>query len=102
MVDLRRLHPAGQEEREVHQAQAVHHQVGHQGQRRHGALGEHPQNGKCDSDGKAITFAFKNGADDFVTWNLYGAKGVKDELSEATIQKILGTVRLTKEGPKGA
>ncbi len=61
-----------------------------------------PQNGKCDSDGKAITFAFKNGAGDFVTWNLYGAKGVKDELSEATIQKILGTVRLTKEGPKGA
>ncbi|GHD27845.1 hypothetical protein GCM10010313_67940 [Streptomyces violarus] len=61
-----------------------------------------PQNGKCDSDGKAITFAFKNGAGDFVTWNLYGAKGVKDELSEATVQKILGTVRLTKEGPKGA
>ncbi|GHA19555.1 hypothetical protein [Streptomyces purpurascens] len=61
-----------------------------------------PQNGKCDSDGKAITFAFKNGAGDFVTWNLYGAKGVKDELSEATVQKILGTVRLTKEGPQGA
>ncbi|MGI5424416.1 hypothetical protein [Streptomyces sp. CA-179760] len=61
-----------------------------------------PQNGKCDSDGKAITFAFKNGAGDFVTWNLYGAKGVKGELSEATVQKILGTVRLTKEGPQGA
>ncbi|MFF7312242.1 hypothetical protein [Streptomyces sp. NPDC008137] len=61
-----------------------------------------PQNGKCDSDGKAITFAFKNSAGDFVTWNLYGAKGVKGELSEAIVQKILGTVRLTKDGPQGA
>ncbi|MEG8280946.1 hypothetical protein [Streptomyces sp. AHA2] len=58
-----------------------------------------PQNGKCDSEGKAITFAFKNGAGDFVTWNLYGAKGVKDELPEATVQKILSTVRLTEEPP---
>ncbi|WGD44150.1 hypothetical protein [Streptomyces cathayae] len=58
-----------------------------------------PQNGKCDSEGKAITFAFKNGAGDFVTWNLYGAKGVKDEIPEATVQKILSTVRLTEEAP---
>ncbi|MGW5972281.1 hypothetical protein [Streptomyces sp. NPDC055186] len=58
-----------------------------------------PQNGKCDSEGKAITFAFKNGAGDFVTWNLYGAKGVKDEIPEATVQKILSTVRLTEEPP---
>ncbi|MFC8928473.1 hypothetical protein ACFT43_21725 [Streptomyces albidoflavus] len=60
-----------------------------------------PQKGKCASDGKAITFAFQNGAGDFVTWNLYGAKGVKDELAEDTIQKILSTVRLTKEEPTG-
>ncbi|MFF0587749.1 hypothetical protein ACFYWD_17420 [Streptomyces sp. NPDC003781] len=58
-----------------------------------------PQKGKCDSEGKAITFAFKNGAGDFVTWNLYGAKGVKDEVPEATVQKILSTVRLTEEPP---
>ncbi|GAA1431997.1 hypothetical protein GCM10009601_52200 [Streptomyces thermospinosisporus] len=58
-----------------------------------------PQKGKCDSEGKAITFAFKNGAGDFVTWNLYGAKGVKDEIPEATVQKILSTVRLTEEPP---
>ncbi|MEV5439806.1 hypothetical protein AB0K80_27940 [Streptomyces sp. NPDC052682] len=58
-----------------------------------------PQKGKCASDGKAITFAFKNGAGDFVTWNLYGAKGVKDELPEKTVQKILSTVRLTEEPP---
>ncbi|MFG3549009.1 hypothetical protein [Streptomyces sp. NPDC047725] len=61
-----------------------------------------PQKGKCDSEGKAITFAFKNGAGDFVTWNLYGAKGVKDEIPEATVQKILSTVRLTEEPPTGA
>ncbi|OSC57374.1 hypothetical protein B5181_32600 [Streptomyces sp. 4F] len=58
-----------------------------------------PQKGKCDTEGKAITFAFKNGAGDFVTWNLYGAKGVDEELPEATIQKILSTVRLTEEPP---
>ncbi|TPQ16655.1 hypothetical protein [Streptomyces sporangiiformans] len=58
-----------------------------------------PQNGKCDSEGKAITFAFKNGAGDFVTWNLFGAKGVDGEIPEATIQKILATVRLTDTAP---
>ncbi|MCW5253689.1 hypothetical protein [Streptomyces sp. SHP 1-2] len=58
-----------------------------------------PQKGKCDSDGKATTFAFKNGAGDFVTWNLYGAKGVTDEVPDETVQKILSTVRLTEEPP---
>ncbi|MBD0421507.1 hypothetical protein H0H10_20495 [Streptomyces sp. TRM S81-3] len=58
-----------------------------------------PQKGKCDTEGKAITFAFKNGAGDFVTWNLYGAKGVDEEIPEATVQKILSTVRLTEEPP---
>ncbi|OIJ88589.1 hypothetical protein [Streptomyces colonosanans] len=53
-----------------------------------------PQKGKCASDGKAITFGFKNSKGDFVAWNLYGATGVKDELPDATIMKILSTVRL--------
>ncbi|MFD4572449.1 hypothetical protein ACFWNK_05385 [Streptomyces sp. NPDC058417] len=53
-----------------------------------------PQKGKCASDGKAITFGFKNSNADFVSWNLYGAKGVKDEVSEETVLKILATVRL--------
>ncbi len=53
-----------------------------------------PQKGKCASDGKAISFGFKNSAGDFVSWNLYGAKGVKDEVSTDTIMKILSTVRL--------
>ncbi|MFI6489041.1 hypothetical protein [Streptomyces sp. NPDC050564] len=53
-----------------------------------------PKKGKCDSDGKATTFAFKNSAGDFVSWTFYGAKGVSDEVSDATVQKILSTVRL--------
>ncbi|MET9258198.1 hypothetical protein [Streptomyces sp. NPDC003717] len=61
-----------------------------------------PKKGKCDSEGKVTTFAFKNGAGAFVTWNLYGPKGVPDEVPEATVQKILSTVRLTEEPPTGS
>ncbi|MEI5102370.1 hypothetical protein RB200_32560 [Streptomyces sp. PmtG] len=56
-----------------------------------------PQKGKCASDGKAISFGFKNGAGEFVSWNLYGARGVKEEIPTATIMKILSTVRLHGE-----
>jgi len=55
-----------------------------------------PQIGKskCNSDGKAITFGFKNSAGDFVAWNLYAATGVKGEVPDKTIMKIMSTVRL--------
>ncbi|MEU2063966.1 hypothetical protein [Streptomyces sp. NPDC013455] len=53
-----------------------------------------PKKNKCSTDGKATTFAFKNSTGSFVSWTLYGATGVKDELPDATVQKILGTVRL--------
>ncbi|MFJ5265411.1 hypothetical protein ACIQAC_33590 [Streptomyces sp. NPDC088387] len=53
-----------------------------------------PQKGKCASDGKALTFGFKNSTDDFVSWSFYGAKGVKGEVPKETIMKILNTVRL--------
>lgn len=56
-----------------------------------------PQKGKCASDGKAITFGFKNSKGDFVAWNLYGATGVDDEVPEATVLKILKSVRLHGE-----
>jgi hypothetical protein len=49
---------------------------------------------KCDSDGKSIAFSFKNAKGDYSTWALYAAAGVKDELPDTTIQKILSTVRL--------
>jgi hypothetical protein len=53
-----------------------------------------PKTHKCDFDGKATTFAFKNSAGSFVSWSFYGAKGVKEEVPDATIQKVLSTVRL--------
>jgi hypothetical protein len=56
-----------------------------------------PQKGKCASDGKAISFAFKNSADDIVSFDLYGSKGVSEELDNATIMKILSSVRLHGE-----
>ncbi|MBC7274830.1 MAG: hypothetical protein H5T76_40040 [Streptomyces sp.] len=60
-----------------------------------------PQKGKCASDGKAVTFGFKNSAGDFVSWNFYGANGVKDEVPKETIMKILSTVRLHGEPTGG-
>ncbi|MFI1167351.1 hypothetical protein ACH4UM_28060 [Streptomyces sp. NPDC020801] len=60
-----------------------------------------PMKGKCASDGKAVSFGFKNSAGDFVSWNFYGAKGVHDEVSKATVMKILSTVRLNGD-PSGA
>lgn len=53
-----------------------------------------PKKNKCDTDGKATTFAFKNSTGSFVSWTFYGAKGVKDEVPDATMNKILSTVRL--------
>ncbi|BBC38182.1 hypothetical protein SGFS_094760 [Streptomyces graminofaciens] len=49
---------------------------------------------KCDSDGKATTFAFKNSKDDYVSWTLHSAKGVEEEVPDETVDKILSTVRL--------
>ncbi|MEU1469844.1 hypothetical protein ABZ434_16630 [Streptomyces sp. NPDC005761] len=57
-----------------------------------------PKKGKCDTDGKAMTFAFNNAAGDFVSWTYLGAHGVPDEVSDTTIRQILSTVRLFKEG----
>ncbi|MCX4824829.1 hypothetical protein OG883_34250 [Streptomyces sp. NBC_01142] len=56
---------------------------------------------KCSTDGKSIAFSFKNPEGDFKSWVLYANTGIKDELPDATIQKILGTVRLA-EGSGGS
>ncbi|MER7112002.1 hypothetical protein [Streptomyces sp. NPDC000229] len=53
---------------------------------------------KCDTDGKSIAFSFKNSKGDFVSWVLYANTGVAGEVPEATIQKILATVRLAEGG----
>ncbi|MFE4669257.1 hypothetical protein ACFRI7_29160 [Streptomyces sp. NPDC056716] len=60
-----------------------------------------PQTGKCASDGKALTFGFKNSSNDFVSWNFYGAKGVQDEIPDDTVLQILKTVRLHGEPTGG-
>ncbi|AZM51985.1 hypothetical protein DMA15_04735 [Streptomyces sp. WAC 01529] len=48
---------------------------------------------KCDSDGKATVFAFKDSDGKFASWSFHGAKGVTGELPDATVKKILSTVR---------
>ncbi|MGW2747065.1 hypothetical protein [Streptomyces sp. NPDC001450] len=53
-----------------------------------------PRKGKCVTDGKALTFGFKNAADDYVSFNFYGATGTKGEIPKATVLKILSTIRL--------
>lgn len=57
-----------------------------------------PKKGKCDSAGKAVTFAFKNAKGAFVSWTYVGAHGVPDEVSDTKIRQILSTVRLFKAG----
>lgn len=49
---------------------------------------------KCETDGKSVAFSFKNAKGDFASWVLYSNTGVPDEVPDATIQKILSTVRL--------
>ncbi|NML53751.1 hypothetical protein HHL19_31220 [Streptomyces sp. R302] len=50
---------------------------------------------KCETDGKSMAFSFLNAKNDLSTFVLYAADGVKDELPDATMRKILSTVRLT-------
>ncbi|WP_225098818.1 hypothetical protein [Streptomyces sp. CoH27] len=55
-----------------------------------------PQKGKskCASDGKAVTFGFKNSQDDYVSWDFYGATGVTGEVPDKTVMEIMSTIRL--------
>jgi hypothetical protein len=57
-----------------------------------------PKKDKCDSDGKAVAFTFTNATGDYTTWVFYGAKSVPGEIPDATLKKILGSVRLLKAG----
>jgi hypothetical protein len=60
-----------------------------------------PKKGKCDSEGKAVVFAFQNPDGDFISWDLWAGKGVKGEVPDATIEKILQTVRYYKDPEAG-
>ncbi|MGV9251077.1 hypothetical protein [Streptomyces sp. NPDC003697] len=53
-----------------------------------------PRKDRCATDGKALTFGFRNLSGDFVAWSLFSATGVKDEVPDATAMRILSTVRL--------
>ncbi|MFD7500926.1 hypothetical protein [Streptomyces sp. NPDC059850] len=48
---------------------------------------------KCVTDGKAVTVTYTDINGDFATWVLYSAKGVKDEVPDATIKKIMSSLR---------
>jgi hypothetical protein len=50
--------------------------------------------GKCVTDGKATTFAFRTPDGDLASWSFFGAKGVGEEVPDATIRDIMGTVRV--------
>ncbi|MGW0736777.1 hypothetical protein [Streptomyces sp. NPDC002851] len=50
---------------------------------------------KCHTEGKAVSFAFKNSVNDYAVFTLFGPKDVKDELSNDTIKKILKSIRLS-------
>ncbi|MEV6181384.1 hypothetical protein [Streptomyces sp. NPDC052015] len=50
--------------------------------------------GRCDSDGKATTFAFRTPDGDLASWSFFGTDGVGDEVPDATIREIMATVRV--------
>ncbi|WP_208853467.1 hypothetical protein [Streptomyces bacillaris] len=52
--------------------------------------------GRCDFDGRATAFAFKDGKGQLVSWTFVGVRGVTDEVPDQTVRKILSTVRLVE------
>ncbi|MFF1694947.1 hypothetical protein ACFVXC_15135 [Streptomyces sp. NPDC058257] len=53
---------------------------------------------KCRTDGKATTFGFRDSKGKLVSWSFFGAKGVSDEVPDATVKKMLSTVREYEDG----
>ncbi|MFD1657336.1 hypothetical protein ACFSL4_03575 [Streptomyces caeni] len=52
---------------------------------------------ECATDGKAMTFAFKNAQGDLVPWSFYGAEDVSGEVPEATVRQIAATVQFAED-----
>ncbi|WP_185932927.1 caspase, EACC1-associated type [Streptomyces sp. WAC 01325] len=50
---------------------------------------------KCDHNGYAMAFVFKNAKGVFTAWVLHSATNVKGEIPDATAKMIMSTVRLT-------
>ncbi|MGW1365508.1 hypothetical protein ACWCQP_50630 [Streptomyces chartreusis] len=58
------------------------------------ATGTTSGTGKCDTNGKATTFAFRNANNEILSWTFVGATGVPEEVPDATVWQIVSTVRL--------
>lgn len=59
-----------------------------------------PNADKCRTAGKATTFGFKDSEGRLVSWSFFGARRVSDEVPDATVRKMLGTVREIEAKPK--
>ncbi|MEV6954802.1 hypothetical protein [Streptomyces sp. NPDC051183] len=53
-----------------------------------------PAPNRCEGDGKAVAFGFKNSKGDFVAWDFYGRTGVPGAVSDELVMRIMSTVRL--------
>ncbi len=51
---------------------------------------------KCTTDGKSVTVTYTDTNGDFATWVLYSVKGTKEEVPDATIKKIMSSLRPVK------
>lgn len=51
---------------------------------------------KCSTDGKSVTVTYTDINGDFATWVLYSVKGTKEEVPDATIKKIMSSLRPVK------
>ncbi|MFD3516448.1 hypothetical protein [Streptomyces sp. NPDC058657] len=58
-----------------------------------------PKKEKCAGDGKVTAFVFPRADGALASWTFVGAKGVPDEVPDATVRKIAGTVRLVGTAP---
>ncbi|MYX17951.1 hypothetical protein GTY67_31895 [Streptomyces sp. SID8374] len=52
---------------------------------------------RCDFDGTATAFAFKDAKGEIVSWTFVGVRGVPGEVPDPTVRKILSTVRLVEK-----
>ncbi|QKV91234.1 hypothetical protein HUT19_05330 [Streptomyces sp. NA02950] len=51
---------------------------------------------KCSTDGKSVTVSYTDTNGDFATWVFYSVKGTKNEVPDATIKKIMSSLRPLK------
>lgn len=52
-----------------------------------------PRETKCSADGKIVAFTYSDVNGEFATWVLYSDTGVADEIPDATVAKIMDSLR---------